>query len=192
MGPTVRIAMPAHRHITPTSLSNHLGCRHLTHLSLLAAHSLLEEPHHHDPTLEALAQRGREHEQAFLEHLRERKPAPTVVDLSSLPPDLASFEAHAKTVEALRSGADVVYQPLLHHTPFRGRADFLIRTEVPSALGAFSYSPYDTKLARETRAGTILQLCLYAELLGHFQGTEPTHVYVVPPPGPDGAFEPIR
>jgi hypothetical protein len=33
-----------------------------------------------------------------------------------------------------------------------------------------SYQPVDTKLAKETRGGTILQLALYSELLSHAQG----------------------
>ena len=43
--------------------------------------------------------------------------------------------------------------------------DVLRRVDVPSGLGAWSYEPVDTKLARETRAGTILQLCTYCEML---------------------------
>jgi len=34
---------------------------------------------------------------------------------------------------------------------------------------------------RETRAGTMLQLCLYAELVGQLQGRRPDRVMVVPP-----------
>ncbi len=50
-----------------------------------------------------------------------------------------------------------------------------------SALGAWSYQPYDTKLARETRGGTILQLATYVDLLGHIQGVRPERFYVVSP-----------
>ena len=39
----------------------------------------------------------------------------------------------------------------------------------------------DTKLARETRAGTILQLGLYSELLGAAQGRSPESFHVVTP-----------
>ena len=41
--------------------------------------------------------------------------------------------------------------------------------------------PIDTKLARETKAGTILQLCLYSDLLRIAQGVAPEFMYVVPP-----------
>ena len=60
-------------------------------------------------------------------------------------------------------------------------ADILRRVEVSSALGGWSYEPVDTKLARETKAGTILQLCLYADLLAAMQGLPPEYMYVVAP-----------
>jgi uncharacterized protein len=59
--------------------------------------------------------------------------------------------------------------------------------DTPSALGAWSYEPYDTKLARETRGGTILQLAVYADLLEQLQGLCPERFYVVTPGG-DGDF----
>src|SRR5262249_50603465 len=39
----------------------------------------------------------------------------------------------------------------------------------------------DTKLARETRGGTVLQLALYSELLSRVQGTCPEQFHVVTP-----------
>lgn len=55
------------------------------------------------------------------------------------------------------------------------------RVERPSSLGNWSYEVYDCKLARETKAATILQLSLYSELLGAIQGLLPESLYVVPP-----------
>jgi uncharacterized protein len=57
----------------------------------------------------------------------------------------------------------------------------LRRVNVPSEFGSWSYEAIDTKLARETRAATIIQLCLYTDLLGEVQGLVPEHMYVVPP-----------
>ena len=54
-------------------------------------------------------------------------------------------------------------------------------SETPSDLGDWSYEIIDTKLARETKGGTVLQLCLYAQLLAAMQGVEPEFVYVVAP-----------
>ena len=45
-------------------------------------------------------------------------------------------------------------------------------------------SPYDTKLSRETRGATILQLSLYADLLGRVQGVIPDRFFVVTPGNP--------
>jgi predicted RecB family nuclease len=62
-----------------------------------------------------------------------------------------------------------------------GRTDILRRVEAPSALGAWSYEVIDTKLARETKDGTVLQLCLYSDLVASVQGTRPTFGCVVAP-----------
>jgi predicted RecB family nuclease len=53
--------------------------------------------------------------------------------------------------------------------------------ESPSRLGTWSYEVYDCKLARETKAATILQLSLYSRLVEAIQGVLPDSMYVVPP-----------
>ncbi|MEQ9247220.1 MAG: TM0106 family RecB-like putative nuclease, partial [Nitratireductor sp.] len=53
----------------------------------------------------------------------------------------------------------------------------------------WSYEVVDTKLARETKAGTVLQLCLYSELLDQAQGAAPEWMYVI---APWSDFEPQR
>ena len=62
-------------------------------------------------------------------------------------------------------------------------------SKTPSDPGEWSYEPFDTKLARETKAGAMLQLCLYADLLPQAQGTTPECMYVVTP---WSDFEPLR
>jgi uncharacterized protein len=39
----------------------------------------------------------------------------------------------------------------------------------------------DTKLARETKGGTVLQICLYSDVLSDMQGREPVFAHVVTP-----------
>ena len=51
----------------------------------------------------------------------------------------------------------------------------------PSSLGPFSYEAIDTKLSRETRGSTILQLSFYSDLLGALQGVQPEFFHVVTP-----------
>jgi uncharacterized protein len=62
-----------------------------------------------------------------------------------------------------------------------GRPDILRRIDRPSSLGTWSYEVLDTKLARETKSGTILQLCLYSDLLSAAQGAAPEQMYIVSP-----------
>ena len=57
--------------------------------------------------------------------------------------------------------------------------------------GPWSYEVVDTKLARETKSGTVLQLSLYAELVAGVQGLRPAVGYVVTP-GDEKEPQPYR
>ena len=61
----------------------------------------------------------------------------------------------------MRRGADVIVQAPLGNDTWFGYADVLVKVPGDSALGDWHYEAHDTKLARETRAGAILQLCIY-------------------------------
>ena len=65
-------------------------------------------------------------------------------------------ELHDETVAALRAGPDVIYQGAFFEGRWQGFADFLLRVEVPSDLGPFSYELADTKLARHAKAAALL------------------------------------
>lgn len=52
------------------------------------------------------------------------------------------------SLEAMRTGADVIVQAGLAEGRRRGLADLLLRVERPSSLGAWSYEVADTKLAQ--------------------------------------------
>lgn len=58
--------------LSASDLANHLGCRHLTFLDVCTARGELKAPHYKDPALEALQERGFEHEKAYIEHLRSQ------------------------------------------------------------------------------------------------------------------------
>ena len=125
-----------------------------------------------------LRERGVQHEADYLARLRAA--GATVVDLSSAR-EAPLDDACALTVEAMRAGADVIVQAPLASPWWFGYADILRRVEKPSALGAWSYEVDDTKLSRETRGGTILQLCAYSELVGTAQERMPDEFRVVTP-----------
>ncbi|MDQ6886846.1 MAG: TM0106 family RecB-like putative nuclease [Gemmatimonadota bacterium] len=162
--------------LSATDLSNFLSCRHLTGLEMAVAHGTLKRPMWHDPLRDLLFERGRAHERAYVESLRQE--GRRIVDLREVRDRDA---AGAGTLEAMRSGVDVIVQGALREGRWFGLPDVMQRVETPSDLGAWSYEISDTKLARETRAGTILQLGLYSEMLAVAQGERPEHFYVATP-----------
>lgn len=162
--------------LSAQDLVGHLNCQTLTQLDIEVAHQARAKPSHWDPLLDILRERGLRHEKAFLEHLRANGSAITTVPGVDI--DDVSVE---QTIKTMRNGDAFIAQAALRHERWVGRADILVRVEKPSALGSWSYEIIDTKLAQETKGSTVLQLCLYAELLSSMQGATPEHVYVVTP-----------
>jgi uncharacterized protein len=68
------------------------------------------------------------------------------------------LEKHRESIEALRSGADVVFQAAFFDGQFHGRSDFLVKVDG-------SYAVWDTKLARHAKVGALLQLAAYGDQL---------------------------
>ena len=119
---------------------------------------------------------GLRHEAAYLASLTER--GLSVADLRGFRNDET---AAAETRARMEAGVDVIAQGTLAVGRWFGRPDLLRKVPKPSAFGDWSYEVYDCKLARETKATTILQLALYSDLLATVQGQAPEFMYVVPP-----------
>ena len=84
--------------------------------------------------------------------------------------DRWDFEDSARaTIEAMRAGAEVIYQATFVRGDWRGRADFLERVEQPTALGGWGYEALDAKLARAEKPTYVLQLCFYTEAIAAIQ-----------------------
>lgn len=137
-----------HFQLSATDLSNFLSCQHLTGLTALVAKDELKEPSYHDPSLQILFERGREHEAAYVKHLKSQ--GKSIIDIEKQP-----LQA---TIDAMKKGIHVIVQPTLDQGLWTGRGDILIRCDTPSKLGEWSYEVQDTKLSQNTKAGTILQL----------------------------------
>ena len=161
--------------LSATDLANHLGCVHLSQLDLAVAEGRAQRPHRNDPIVELLTERGREHEAAYLEHLRAQKLV--VVEIRTAP----GADSVETTLAAMRDGADVIYQAPLADERWHGRADFLRKVAAAERARRWSYEVMDAKLATETRAGTILQLCVYSTLLEQLQGASREAAHVVAP-----------
>lgn len=157
--------------LSATDLSNHLGCNHLTQLNRLVALDQLKKPFSPDPSRDVLIQRGKEHEAAYVAHLSQK--GFSIINLNG-----QGLEA---TLDAMKKGTDVIVQGRLEHNQWMGLSDILIKVSKPSKLGDWSYEVQDTKLAQNTKAATIIQLCLYSDLLSILQGVAPEKMYVVKP-----------
>jgi uncharacterized protein len=169
-----------HRHgtftLSASDLAAFLGCHHRTALDMAVATGALDKPHvPQDPLVEALQLRGMEHETRYVDSLRAD--GREIVDART-----ESFEDRlSRTERAMRDGADVIVQGILVDGQWMGYPDLLHRVESPSALGDWSYEVADTKLSRETRASTILQLGLYSAMLHNAQGAAPQYFHVITP-----------
>ena len=162
--------------LSASDLVNHLACRHLTELNVAAANGVLTATASWDPVLELLRQRGLAHEQGYIRHLEDSGLHVTRIE------GVGVYEAAvAETVAAMKEGCEVVVQGILSDGRWGGRPDILRRVETPSKLGGWSYEVIDTKLARETRGGTVLQLSLYSDLVHEIQGVLPEYMGVVAP-----------
>jgi predicted RecB family nuclease len=159
-----------------SDLIGFLNCHPLTALDRAVAEGALSKPKVWDPLLDVLRERGAILEQGYVDHLKRAGMEAIKIDGIEV-----TDTAVAETLAAMKRGIAVIVQAALSGGEWLGRADILRRVEKPGTLGAWSYEPVDTKLARETRAGSVLQLCLYADLLTAMQGCEPDNMYVVVP-----------
>jgi uncharacterized protein len=165
--------------LSASDLVGHLNCRYLTSADLAVARGQRRAPAYWDPGLQVLRERGAAHERQYVEHLKAT--GHRIVHIGGVG---IADDPLGQTVAAMCSGADVIVQAALSHAGWVGRADVLRRVSGaagPSRFGSWHYEVIDTKLARETKGGTVLQLCLYSDLLARLQGVEPEFMYVVAP-----------
>jgi predicted RecB family nuclease len=163
-----------------TDLVGYLACEHLTGLELAGAAKLVHRPIRPDPELDLIQQRGMEHEKRYLADLTAQGRNVTEIhtDETILDRGEKYRRAAGATIEAIRRGDDVIYQATFFDGRWLGFADFLLRVERPSALGAWSYEIADTKLARSTKGSALLQICSYNAALTPIQGIEPEWMHV--------------
>ena len=175
-----------HLVLSPTDVTKHVACAHVTTLDRAVVEGRLDAPADGvDAQLQLIFTKGLEHEKAHLASLRAAG-----LDVVEIPArGLTLVEREALTVGAMRAGADVVHQATLFDGAWVGFADFLLRTDRPGALGAWSYDIADTKLARRLKVPALLQMATYAVRLEQIQGVAPDRLVVV---AGDGAHHPWR
>lgn len=128
-----------------------------------------------DELAELIARKGDRHERAYLQRLRAQGRA--VEDIAAGRDDID--DRVTCTLQAMRQGAEVIYQATLRDGPLVGHADFLRRIDSEaSAVGAWRYEAADTKLARSAKAKFHVQLAFYSALLTKAQGAQPRLMHV--------------
>jgi predicted RecB family nuclease len=162
--------------LSPTDLTKHLACPHITTLDLLAVdgHAYPGTP---DDALELIFALGSVHEDGYLQSLRDQ--GRSIVTIEAASAAVSRADRETETLAAMCTGVDVIYQGTFYDGVWGGQADFLLRTERPSALGLWSYDIADTKLARRLTVAALLQLATYADRLTVLQGVEPSKLLVV-------------
>jgi predicted RecB family nuclease len=158
-----------------TDLLNFLGCTHATALDFELMGGRLAGPTSQDDAyLEILKEKGLDHEHLYLSKLKAEGRVVVEIEHNH------SIEAMAdRTRQAMRDGADVIYQGALTAPGWHGYSDFLLKINTPSDLGDYSYEVADTKLARAAKPKHVVQLCVYSEMISREQGVRPTHAHVM-------------
>ena len=159
--------------LSPSDLSNHLACPHLTNLELAVRRGELAQPYAEDARVDMIRRKGDEHEATYLARLEAL--GRSIARMPGFGEDFDPGEARRLTEQAIRDrAAEVIYQPYLTTADgrWRGFADFLELT--PGG----TYEPVDTKLARSAKPSHLLQLLFYAEQVERLQGAPVERVHV--------------
>ena len=152
---------------SPTDLANFLACRHTLTLELDAVRGLRTKPTYSDPLADQLRKRGEEHEQRYVASLRAQ--GLTVEDLTPFKDPKAPMAGKvARSLDAMRRGADVIVQAALGNDTWSGYADVLVKVAGDSALGDVMAVPSGWPLANVFSIGDVL-LVVGAAVIMHVQ-----------------------
>ncbi|MFA6220946.1 MAG: TM0106 family RecB-like putative nuclease [Desulfomonilaceae bacterium] len=157
-----------------TDLCNFLECEHLTALDKINLTTPLPRTPDTDEA-QLFQNKGFEHEQSYLQKLADG--GINLMYLSEVGGTL--HDKAAATLEAMKTGADIIFQGTLFKNNLYGHPDFLRKAHMPSNLGSFSYEVMDTKLAGNPKTYFIVQLCFYSDLLTDLQGFRPRMTHVI-------------
>ena len=154
--------------LAPTDLATFLACRHCIGLDLAVARGELTVSKPVDPHAEMLRRRGEAHERQHVESLRAQGRRVVEIDPGrELPPTVR----RARTIEAMKDGADVIVQARLADGDLGGYADILLRVAEAQRRWATGPTRRRTPSSRaRPKAGPILQLSAYSDLVGRIQG----------------------
>lgn len=192
---TPRIVLPELRYIySPSDLVEYSKNRLVSYLDhkrvAQGPKSSDYQPDEADDALKLLFRKGIEHELAFLARLKREN------QVVEIPQHGRIEERIMMTVQAMKEGAEIIYQGCLQAGSLGGIADFLVRTPNPTGVKSvidgeerdYHYVPWDTKYNKEAKPTHLLQLCAYVDMLEALQGYRPETVAVVTKNGETETF----
>jgi len=158
--------------LSASDLMRFMGCRYATTLDFAYMQGKGPQPGEDSEDAKLLQKMGYDHELAHFAKLRATDKQ--VVEIQH-----GNLEANADdTRQAMREGAEIIFQAALLSGHWGGWPDFLERVENPSSLGNFSYEVTDAKLKRNPHPKHVLQLVLYSDLLAEVQDIQPVYAHI--------------
>jgi predicted RecB family nuclease len=179
--------------LSATDLVDALECDHRIVLAVAHAARLEHAPAPSGGPDALVVAHGLVHEQRTVDALTERF-AGQVIEIGQPALSVPALRAAAaQTRRAMDAGVAVIVQAVLYDEGFYGRADLLIRADLDPATGharpgtspqdgttgAIRYEPYDTKLARHTKPGAVLQLTAYAAAIARTGRPLPEQMHLI-------------
>ena len=147
-------------------------CQHRTWLDRLNLDAPMKKTDD-DEQSKLLQVKGDIHENDFFAKLQKKYASCVEIDKS-----LTAEQRITSTKQAIKAGAEVIFQASLRRGNLIGHSDFLLKLDEKAPNGQWLYEVADTKLARSTKAKFILQLCFYSDLLSDITGQLPQHMHV--------------
>ena len=158
--------------LSPSDLSNHLACPHLTTLSLAAARGEIVKPKLDSPHRDLIFRKGNEHEAAYLARLeaegRSVVRIPTYDD-----EEFDADEAQRLTEEAIRAGDGRRHLPAVPHRRNVARLRRLPRAAARRRLRARRH-----EARAQRQAGPRAAAAFYAEQVARISGRPVERVHV--------------
>ena len=158
---------------SPTDLNNFVSCKYHIKNDLLKDELKLKKKEK-NANLKLRIEYGIQHEANHFELLKTKHKKHITIN-----PNQSAEKKCAETIEALKDGYDLIYKAYFVDNNFRGEVDFLLKTQIKSKLGDYSYEVHDTKITKNLRPKHILQITGYSYLLSKIQGFTPIKMYLI-------------
>ena len=114
-------------------------------------------------SVKTLFERGLKHERDYLKEIKKNKKKVVIIDSKPGKEE----QAAEQTENAIKAGADLIYQGCLIKDNWIGKPDFLVKEK--NKDGRYHYEVTDTKTSSRVKVGHIMQTSAYADFLTKYQ-----------------------